>query len=88
MCQRGASNYRQRLPFVFAVGCYTPNLAKSQVRREDVLLLRPVAHLMVRVPVGAGNFSLHRVQNGSGAHPSSCPMGTRVSFPGGKAAGA
>jgi hypothetical protein len=31
--------------------------------------------------VGAGNFSLHhRVQNGSGAHPASCP--------GGKAAGA
>jgi hypothetical protein len=44
-----------------------------------------------RVPltVGAGNFSLHhRVQNGSGAHPVSYPMGTRGSFPGGKAAGA
>jgi hypothetical protein len=44
---------------------------------------------MVRFPAGAGNFSLHhRVQNGSGAHPGSRPMGTRVSFPGGKAAGA
>jgi hypothetical protein len=43
----------------------------------------------VRFPVGAGNFSLHhRVQNGSGAHPASYPMGTRGSFPGGKAAGA
>jgi hypothetical protein len=43
----------------------------------------------VRVPAGAGNFSLHyRVQNGSGAHPASYPMGTRVSFPGGKVAGA
>jgi hypothetical protein len=44
----------------------------------------------VRFPAGAGNFSLHhRVQNGSGAHPaSSSPMGTRGSFPGGKAAGA
>jgi hypothetical protein len=43
----------------------------------------------VRVPAGAGNFSLHhRVQNGSGAHPASYPMGTRGSFPGGKAAGA
>jgi hypothetical protein len=32
----------------------------------------------------AGNFSLHHhVQNGSGAHPASYPMGT-----GGKAAGA
>jgi hypothetical protein len=38
---------------------------------------------------GAGNFSLHHhVQNGSGAHPASYPMGTRGSFPGGKAAGA
>jgi hypothetical protein len=42
----------------------------------------------VRFPAGAGNFSLHRVQNGSGAHPASCPMGTRGSFLGGKAAGA
>jgi hypothetical protein len=43
----------------------------------------------VRVPAGAGNFSLyHRVQTGSGAHPASYPMGTRGSFPGGKAAGA
>jgi hypothetical protein len=43
----------------------------------------------VRFPVGAGNLSLHhRVQNGSGAHPASYPMGTRGSFPGGKAAGA
>jgi hypothetical protein len=43
----------------------------------------------VRFPVGAGNFSLpHHVQNGSGAHPASCPMGTRGFFPGSKAAGA
>jgi hypothetical protein len=36
-----------------------------------------------RFPAGAGNFSLHhRVQNGSGAHPASYPMGNRVSFPG------
>jgi hypothetical protein len=43
----------------------------------------------VRLPAGAGNFSLHhRVQNGSGAHPASYPMGPRGSFPGGKAAGA
>jgi hypothetical protein len=41
----------------------------------------------VRFPAGAGNFSLHhRVQNGSGAHPASYPMGTSGSFPGGKAA--
>jgi hypothetical protein len=43
----------------------------------------------VRFPAGAGNFSLHhRVQNGFGAHSASYPMGTRVSFPGDKAAGA
>jgi hypothetical protein len=43
----------------------------------------------VRFPAEAGYFSLHhRVQNGSGAHPASYPMGTRGSFPGGKAAGA
>jgi len=43
----------------------------------------------VPVPAGAGNFSLslHRVQIGSEAHPASYPMGTRVSFPVGKAAG-
>jgi hypothetical protein len=38
---------------------------------------------------GARNFCLlHRVQTGSGAHPTSYPMSNRVSFPGGKAAGA
>jgi hypothetical protein len=43
----------------------------------------------VRFAAGAGNFYLHhRIQNGSGAHPASYPMGTRVSFPGDKAAGA
>jgi hypothetical protein len=37
----------------------------------------------VRFPAGAGNFCLHhRVQNGSGAHPTSYPMGTMGSFPG------
>jgi hypothetical protein len=40
----------------------------------------------VRFPARAGNFSLyHGVQTGSGAHPASYPMGTRGSFPGGKA---
>jgi hypothetical protein len=42
----------------------------------------------VRFPEGAGNFFLHHsVQNGSGAHPASYPMGTGGSFPGDKAAG-
>jgi hypothetical protein len=43
----------------------------------------------VRFSAAAGNFSLHhRVQNGSGSHRASSPMGTRGSFPSGKAAGA
>jgi hypothetical protein len=43
----------------------------------------------VQFPARAGNFSLHyRVQNGSGAHRASYPMGTRGSFLGRKAAGA
>jgi hypothetical protein len=37
---------------------------------------------------GCNFFSLrHRVQNGSGSHPASYPMGTWGSFPGGKVAG-
>jgi hypothetical protein len=45
--------------------------------------------IVVRLPVGVGNFSLHhRVQTGSGAHPASYPLGTGGSFPGGKVAGA
>jgi hypothetical protein len=43
----------------------------------------------VRFPVRAGNFSLHHrcVQNGSGAHLPSYPLGTRGSFSRGKTAG-
>jgi hypothetical protein len=42
----------------------------------------------VRVPTGAGNFSLHhRVQTGSGAHQASYPVGNRGSFPGVKRPG-
>jgi hypothetical protein len=41
----------------------------------------------VRFPAGAGSFSLHhRVHNSSEAHPASYPVGTRGSFPAGKAA--
>jgi hypothetical protein len=44
---------------------------------------------VVRVPAAAGNFSLHhRVQTGSGAHPTSYPMDTRGSFPRGIVVGA
>jgi hypothetical protein len=42
----------------------------------------------VRFPAGAGNFFLnYSVQDGSGAHAASYLVGTRGSFPGGKAAG-
>jgi hypothetical protein len=42
----------------------------------------------VRFPAGAVNFSLHPcIQNGSGTHPASYPMGTRGSFPGVKRPG-
>jgi hypothetical protein len=42
----------------------------------------------VRVPAGAGNFSIHhRVQTDSGPYPASCPMGTRGSFLGVKRPG-
>jgi hypothetical protein len=41
----------------------------------------------VRIPVRAGNFSLHhRVQTGSGAHPDSYRTCTKGSFPAGKEA--
>jgi hypothetical protein len=41
----------------------------------------------VRFLAGAVNFSLHHgVQNGSGAHLASYPMGIRGYFPGSKAA--
>jgi hypothetical protein len=34
-------------------------------------------------PAGVGNLTLHhRIQNGSGAHPASYPVGIRGSFPG------
>jgi hypothetical protein len=38
----------------------------------------------VRFPAGDGNFSLHHrcVQNGSGAHTASYPVGTGSSFAG------
>jgi hypothetical protein len=41
----------------------------------------------VRVPVRPEFSLLHVVQTGSGAHPTSYPIGTGGSFPGGKVAG-
>jgi hypothetical protein len=42
----------------------------------------------VSFPAVQDFFLLYSVQTGSGAHSASYPMGTRGSFPGGKAAGA
>jgi len=43
--------------------------------------------VMIKIYLCAWNYSLHHhVQNGSGAHLASYPVGTRVSFPGFKAA--
>jgi hypothetical protein len=47
-----------------------------------------LVHLCYYSYLITGNFSLHhRLQNGSGVHPASYPLGTGASFPGGKAAG-
>jgi hypothetical protein len=66
-----------------------------QIKQSTVLALQTMNNICTkhssnfRFPAGAGNFSVHHsVQNGSGAQPASYPMGTRGSFPGGKAAGA
>jgi hypothetical protein len=40
-----------------------------------------------RVPAGAGYFSLHHFQTGSGTHPDSYAMGTKGCFSGSKATG-
>jgi len=43
--------------------------------------------IVVRIPAGTANYSLHhRVQTDSGAHPASYPMGTCDFCPAGKAA--
>jgi hypothetical protein len=70
---------------------YIPQISKSRDSSVGIALGYGLDDRgsRVRFPAGAGNFSLHhRVQNGSGAHSASHPIGTRGSFPGGKAAGA
>jgi hypothetical protein len=63
-------------------------LVRSWCSSVDTAGLR-AGWLGIQAPLGAGNFSPHhRVQTGSGAHPASNPIGTRGSFPGGKAADA
>jgi hypothetical protein len=68
-----------------------PNLSKSCDSSVGMALGYGLDDRGSRVQflTGAGNFSLHHcIQNSTGALPASYPMGTRGSFPGGKAAGA
>jgi hypothetical protein len=63
-----------------------PRSAWPTVSTENKVLNRGSR---VRFLAEAGNFSTnHCVQNVSGAHPASYPMGTRGSFSGRKATGA
>jgi hypothetical protein len=73
--------------FCFRGGCYVCESRGSSVGMALGYGLDDRGY-GVEFPAGAGNFSLHRVQNGFGAHPVSYPMGTRGSFLLGKAAGA
>jgi hypothetical protein len=70
---------------ILILSVYLPYLIGTGIA-QCIALEYGVGDRGVRVPAGAGNFSLrHRVQTGSGA---SYPVGSRGSFPGGKAAGA
>jgi hypothetical protein len=57
-----------------------------QKKSQDQLYPLGLIVIVIVLPVGVGNFLHHFVQYGSGAYPASYPMGTRGSFPGGKAA--
>jgi len=70
--------------------CYSHSQTKSRDSSVSVTLGYGLDDQgsRVRLPTAAGNSSLYRrVHNDSGAHPASSLMGTRGSFPGGKAAG-
>jgi hypothetical protein len=79
----------QKLPLLK----YNTNRYRKSLEGNDIMVLIlwycVASTTFFCFQAGAGNFSLnHRVKNVSGAHPASYPMGTRGSFPGGKAAGA
>jgi hypothetical protein len=82
--RRGGFNYRQGQGFFLS-----PHTDQSRDSSVGIVLGYGLDDRgsRVRFPAGAGNFYLHhRVQNGYGAHPASYPIGSRGSFPGGKAA--
>jgi hypothetical protein len=63
----------------FSHACYMPRTSHSPCSSVGIALDNGPDDRgsRVRFSAGAGNFSLHhRVQNGSGAHPASYPMGT------------
>jgi hypothetical protein len=85
---RCAEHSRPSSPKVNNARCYP--FVKSRDNSVGIALGYGLADRgsRVRFPAGAGNFSLHHnVQNGSGAHPSSYPMGNRGSFRGVKRPG-
>jgi hypothetical protein len=58
-------------------------------RLQHRLTPRIISYFLLTPRISGCHIALHhRVQNGYGAHPASYPMGTRVSFPVGKATGA
>jgi hypothetical protein len=69
-----------RTTFLLIEGCKVIKICLAQRYSAGLR----AAWSVVRVPAGAGNFSLHhRIRTGSRAHPASYPMGTRGTFPGG-----
>jgi hypothetical protein len=71
----------ERLLFIFGFKMLVIQNAKSRDSSVGIALGYGMDDrgCRVRFPAGAGNLSLqHRVQNGSGAHPASYPMGTRT----------
>jgi hypothetical protein len=97
-CREVGLRYTNHATGGHASTIFVKTFNESSVRmvksRDSSVGIAPVYRLddrgsRVRFPEGAGNICLHhRDQNGSGAHPTSYPMGTRDSFPGGRAAGA
>jgi hypothetical protein len=96
---KNAWSYASTSPYVFMVWClvnhrdFTFTFLVYENRDSSVGIALGYRlddrRSRVRFPAEAGNFSIHqRVQNDSGPHQASYPMGTRSSFPGDEAVGA
>jgi hypothetical protein len=88
--------FRNKLVFLWRVGPPVVGCSRHFIHYRAVIsqLVQGLGYGLddrgsrVQSPAGAGTSSLHhRVQNGSGAHAASYPMGTRSSFPGVKRPG-